>query len=250
MGAGALLQPAQSPPRLIGVVAALPLEARCLVGRRLAPDERVELNHRAGWVQLGGIGREKALDAAQSLLEAGAAALLSWGTAGGIDPALGAGTLVLPQNVIGADQSVYPVDGAWRERLQDRIAKHVASCDGSLVESFVVFTRPSQKQALAKKSGAVAVDMESAAVAQVAQQAGVPFMAIRVIADQAVTVVPSSALAAVDGYGQLQVLPLVLSLLTHPGELPALITLGRAFRAAQKTLSIVAKHAGPDFAIN
>ena len=232
---------------MIGVIAALPLEARCLVGRKLAPGERVELH--PGWIQLYGIGREKAFNAAQSLLEAGATALLSWGTAGGLDPALNAGTLVLPQQVISANQSVFPVDGEWRNRVQQRVAQHVATSSGTLLESLSVFTHPSQKQALAKRAGAAAVDMESAAVAQVAQQAGVPFIAIRVIADQAITAIPSSALSAVDAYGRLQVLPLVASLLAHPGELPALITLGRAFRAAQKTLSTVAKQAGPGLGI-
>ncbi|MGH8709780.1 MAG: hypothetical protein ACREVA_00405 [Burkholderiales bacterium] len=232
---------------MIGVIAALPLEARCLAGRKLAPGERVELH--PGWIQLCGIGREKALNAAQSLLEAGATALLSWGTAGGLDPALSAGTLVLPQQVIGANQSVFPVDSEWRNRVQQRVAKHVATSSGILLESLSVFTHPSQKQALAKRAGAAAVDMESAAVAQVAQQAGVPFIAIRVIADQAITAIPSSALSAVDAYGRLQFLPLVASLLAHPRELPALITLGRAFRAAQKTLSTVATLAGPSLGI-
>ena len=234
---------------MIGVVAALPLEARCLVGRMLAPDERVELSHGEGWIQLCGIGREKALRATQSLLDAGATALLSWGIAGGIDPALGPGTLVLPQHLIGANQSIFPVDGAWRSRLHGRVGGHVATCSGSLLESLSVFTHPAQKLALAKRPGAAAVDMESAAVAQVAHRAGVPFMAIRAIADQAITAVPSSALSAVDDFGRLQILPLVASLLAHPGELPALITLGRAFRAAQKSLSIVAKRAGPGLGI-
>lgn len=234
---------------MIGVVAALLLEARCLVGRKLAPNERVELHHSAGWIQLCGIGREKALHAAQSLLDAGATALLSWGTAGGLDPALGAGTLVLPQQVIGADQSVFPVNSEWRNRLQGRVAGHVATSSGFLLESLSVITHQSQKQALAKRVGAAAVDMESAAVAQVAHQTGVPFMAIRVIADHAAATVPSSALSAVDAYGRLQVLPLVTSLLAHPAELPALITLGRAFRAAQKTLSTVAILAGPGLGI-
>ncbi len=234
---------------MIGVVAALPLEARCLVGRKLTPDERVELHHAAGWIQLCGIGRGKALHAAQSLLDAGATALLSWGIAGGLDPMLSAGTLVLPQQVIGADQSVFPVNSEWRNRLQGRVAGHVAISNGTLQESLSVFTHPSQKQVLAKRVGAAAVDMESAAVAQVAHQAGVPFMAIRVIADHAAAEVPSSALSAVDAYGRLQVLPLVASLLAHPAELPALITLGRGFRAAQKTLSIVATLAGPSLGI-
>ena len=232
---------------MIGVIAALPLEARCLAGRKLAPGERVELH--PVWIQLCGIGREKALNAAQSLLEAGATALLSWGTAGGLDPTLSAGTLVLPQQVISADQSVFPVDSEWRNRVQQRVAKHVVTSNGTLLESLSVFTHPLQKQALAKHAGTAAVDMESAAVAQVAQQAGVPFIAIRAIADQAITAIPSSALSAIDAYGRLQFLPLVATLLAHPGELPALITLGRAFRAAQKTLSIVARQAGPGFGI-
>jgi adenosylhomocysteine nucleosidase len=234
---------------VIGVIAALPLEARCLVGRKLVPGERVELHHSAGWIQLCGIGREKALHAAQLLLDAGATSLLSWGIAGGLDPTLKAGTLVLPQHVISADQNVFPVDGEWRSRLQDRVAGHVATSSGFLMESLSVITRLSQKQALAKRAGAAAVDMESAAVAQVAHQAGVPFMAIRVIADHATTTVPSSALSAVDAHGRLQILPLVASLLAHPAELTALITLGCAFRAAQKTLSTVAKLAGPGLGI-
>ena len=232
---------------MIGVIAALPLEACSLVGRKLAPGERVELH--TGWIQLCGIGNEKALNAAQSLLDAGATALLSWGIAGGLDPALSVGTLVLPRNVISADQNVFPVNGAWRSRLQDRVAGHVATSSGFLLESHSVITHLSQKQALAKRIGAAAVDMESAAVAKVAHQAGVPFMAIRVIADHATTTVPSSALSAVDDYGRLQILTLVKSLLAHPAELPALINLGSAFRTAQKTLSTVAKLAGPGLGV-
>jgi len=234
---------------VIGVVAALPLEARFLVGRMLDPAERAELRDCAGWIQLCGIGREKALHAAQSLLDAGASALVSWGTAAGLDPALAAGTLVLPQCVIGADEYMFPVDQAWRSRLHDRVAGHVATSGGLLLESLSVFTHPSQKKALAKRAGAAAVDMESAAVAQVANQVGVPFMAVRVIADQAMTAVPLSALAAVDDFGRVHVLRLVASLLAHPEELPALIVLWRAFRAAQRTLSTVAEQAGPGLGI-
>ncbi|HYA20780.1 MAG TPA: hypothetical protein VEG25_09075 [Burkholderiales bacterium] len=234
---------------MIGIVAALSVEARCLVGRTLAPNERVQLPGSNGWIQLCGIGRGKALRAAQSLLEAGATALLSWGTAGGLDPELSAGTLVLPQQVIGADRRVFPVDEAWRSRLEQRVSGHVATCSGLLLESLSVFTHPSQKQSMAKQPRAVAVDMESAAIGQVANRGRVPFIVVRAIVDQAITPIPSSAMSAVDEYGRLQIMPLVAALLTHPGHLPALIALARAFRAAQKTLSTVARHAGPGLGI-
>ena len=40
---------------------------------------------------------------ARSLIEAGATALASWGMAGGLDPALSAGAILLPSEVLGPD---------------------------------------------------------------------------------------------------------------------------------------------------
>ena len=229
---------------MIGIVAALPLEARCLLGRKVKPGERISLND-AGWIQVSGIGREKALHAAHSLLDAGATALLSWGVTGGLDPKLVPGTLVLPRQIHAADQNRFPVDEAWRSRIHTCVARHVMVSDGALIEGLSVIAGPAQKRALAQASGAVAVDMESAAIVQVAKQAGVPFVAVRAVVDTADMTLPRSAIRASDEYGRLHITKLLFSLLAHPADLSALIGLGKSFRAAQATLQTIARLAGP-----
>jgi adenosylhomocysteine nucleosidase len=54
---------------------------------------------------------------------------------------------------------------------------------GRFVTMDRVLTHASQKQILGKRTGAVAVDMESGAIGQVAQQHGVPFLIVRAISD-------------------------------------------------------------------
>ena len=229
---------------MIGIVAALPLEARCLLGRKVKPGERISLDD-AGWMQVSGIGREKARSAAYSLLDAGATALLSWGVSGGLDPQLLPGTLVLPRQIHAADRNLFPVDEAWRRRIHACVFRHVRVSDGALIEALAVIASPAQKRSLAQASGAVAVDMESAAVGQAAKQAGVPFVAVRAVVDTADSTLPRSVLRANDEYGRLRIAKLLFSLISHPADLGALIGLSKNFRAAQATLQITARLAGP-----
>ena len=86
--------------------------------------------------------------------------------------------------------------------------------------------------------------MESGAVARVAQEAGVPFMAVRAIADSADMAIPQGSLGALDEFGELNLLRLFKGLIRHPLELFDMIRLGWNFRAAQVTLSKVARLAG------
>ena len=195
-------------------------------------------------LQISGIGAKRAHLAARTLLEKGATSLLSWGSAGGLIPGLSPGSLVLPKNIIAVDGSVYPVAATWRESLRAQLKEKVNLHEGLLVESITVVTRPEEKVTLFQQTGAIAVDMESAAVAAEAQGAGVPFMAIRAVADPVGITLPQSALASFDESGKLTPWRLLKALAKNPIELFALIRLGRNFRAAQSTLSIVARLAG------
>jgi adenosylhomocysteine nucleosidase len=170
--------------------------------------------------------------------------LLSWGSAGGLIPGLSPGSLVLPKNIIAVDGSVYPVDATWHESLCAQLKEKVKLHEGLLAESMTIVTRPAEKVTLFQQTGAIAVDMESAAVAAEAQRAGVPFMAIRAVADPVGTTLPQSALASLGEFGKLRPLRLLKALAKNPVELFALVRLGRNFRAAQSTLSIVARLAG------
>jgi adenosylhomocysteine nucleosidase len=86
--------------------------------------------------------------------------------------------------------------------------------------------------------------MESAAVATEAKNAGVPFIAIRALADPAGMTVPQSALTALDELGGSRLVKLLKALARNPVELFALFQLARNFRAAQSTLADVARLAG------
>jgi adenosylhomocysteine nucleosidase len=113
-----------------------------------------------------------------------------------------------------------------------------------LAESGTVLRSSEEKRALVERTGAMAVDMESGAVARAAQGAHASFMAIRAIADSANMTIPESSLGAVDEFGELNVLRLLKELISRPFELFAIIRLGWNFRAAQVTLAKVARLAG------
>jgi adenosylhomocysteine nucleosidase len=201
-------------------------------------------------MQLSGMGPRRAGAAGKNLLGHGATALLSWGSAGGLVPALSPGSLVLPGKVIGIDESSYSTDPAWHRRLLDRLKDSLDLHQGSLAESVTALKSPAEKRSLFERTGAIAVDMESGAVAKVAREAGVPFMAVRAIADPASMAIPQSPLGAVDAFGELRLPTLLNGLIKHPAEVFDMIRLGWNFRAARVTLSKVAHLAGSHLLIS
>ena len=226
-----------------GIVTAMVSEARILAKGPIVPGELIFLPEGA-MLLLSGIGANRARVAAQALIEKGATALVSWGSAGGLMPALSPGRLILPERVLAEDQSLYPVDPFWHERLYNRLKGYVDPHRGDLAQSTVVLASRSEKAALLLRTGAVAVDMESASIAQVAKEAGIPFMAIRAITDGAEMDIPHGALDSIDEFGRVRLIGLFSFMARHPVELLALVRMGRNFRAAETTLSKVALRAG------
>jgi adenosylhomocysteine nucleosidase len=227
---------------------AVTAEARSLVKQSIANGELVHLPD-GTILSVSGMGPRRAAVASRALLENGATALLSWGCAGGLDPKLSPGGLLLPKTVITSDQILYHVDATWHESLCNRLKGHVAFQTEPVVESATVVRTPAGKVILFRKTGAIGVDMESAAVAAVAQEVGVPFMVVRAVADSADTTIPDSALNAVDEFGRLSLLKLIQGLAKDPTELLALVRIARNYRAAQRTLAAVARLAGNNLLI-
>lgn len=222
----------------------MPPEARCLANRRPQPGELIELPGRV-WIQLSGIGPRRASRAAESLLDRGAKALLSWGTAGALTDTLQPGSLVLPKRVLTANGDAYEVDAGWRARLAECLEDQLASNEGPLLQSSTVVTDVTQKAQLFERLGAVAVDMESAAVAAVAAQTGAPFIVIRAVADAVHTPIPQDLLGAIDAHGKWRLSALAALLLKRPRALVDCMRLLRDIRTAYATLTQVARLAGP-----
>ena len=105
-----------------------------------------------------GIGAAAARKASRSLIEEGCTALLSLGMAGGLDPALKAGAVVIAERVVTADGRSFVTSEPWRKAL-------VEACDSASVSAIAgserVVTSIEEKQNLRRHTGAAAVDMES-----------------------------------------------------------------------------------------
>ena len=189
---------------------------------------------------VSGMGAAAAASGARQLVDAGARALLSWGVAGGLDPALPAGALFLPGEVISADGVVYQTAREWRERLATAVASCHPVTGGRLLTSRRPLGSAADKSIAFSETGAAAVDMESAAVAEVARAQGLPFLAVRAIVDTANDPLPMAAIAAASE-GSVKLSRLLGALARAPADLPALIRLMWRYRAASRSLAAVAR---------
>jgi hypothetical protein len=107
---------------------------------------------------------------------------------------------------------------------------------GTLFGSPGPVVHPHAKAELHRRTGAVAVDMESHIVGAVAAAHGLPMAAIRVVTDPAERALPASALAAMRPDGTVDVTAIIWSLLRRPFELPALMRVAFDAKAARVTL--------------
>lgn len=230
----------------LGIVAPLPSEARCLTGARHRTGERIELGPGVA-IDLSGVGAERARRSAERLVAAGARALASFGCAGGLAPDVRVGELLLPVAVLDPSGSSFETDGAWRSALAALVGP---VREGTLVESPRVLKTAEQKREAFRSTGALAVDMESASVAAVARAAGLPFVAVRAVCDDATMSVPRATLLAVDADGNLRLGALAKALVERPRELLAIARLDLGFRSAQRTLRGVARDAGVRLALD
>jgi len=221
-----------------GVVTALGAEARTLGSSAKRSDGLLKLGD-GMLAAVGGMGPEAAGRAAEQLVEAGATALVSWGMAGGLDPALAAGTICVPSVIMAEDGTTYTADLHWRELTTAAIAARRCVVGGKLLTSKRAIEDAAGKAAAFEQSGAAAVDMESTAVARIAAAHAFPFLAVRVIVDTANDTLPGAVRAAA-GLPQLRMSRLVLGILRSPGEFAALLRLATRYRTAIRTLTAVA----------
>jgi adenosylhomocysteine nucleosidase len=164
-------------------------------------------------------------------------ALVSFGVAGGLDPALRPGTILVPHEVL-TDSHSTRTDQALGRRLGTPSPIIMFGSD-SIVGSVAA------KSALFESTRAVAVDMESGAVARVAARHGIPFAVLRAICDPAERDLPPAALIPPNRHGTIRLGRVLGSVLRRPRQLPSLPALAadameahRALRAAVTQLRL------------
>jgi len=214
---------------MLGIITALPIEARSFSKQSLKPGDVISLSDNC-LLAISGMGFERAQKASEVLITRGATQLLSWGTAGGLAPNLQAGDVVVPEKILFKDKE-YFADKDWHKEFKQEFNT------GSIVFSENILTSVHDKQDLFSKYHAVAIDMESAAVAEIAQKHGLPFLALRFIVDASNEVLPSVVLDALSDDGQVNHVRLLKNLLLKPKEIFALIHLAKSFSKAQKSMN-------------
>jgi nucleoside phosphorylase len=232
--------------RHIGVVIALEAEARALTPRKLRLGLVEDLDGGVR-VQVCGMGPAAAAAAALALAESGVAALAIYGVAGALDPGLLSGALLCPRMVLDQHGARYAVDPAWRLRLAARLGGQTL-LDHTLLTVAEPLLTPQAKAEARREFKAAAVDMESAAVAEVAQSQGLPFLALRAIADSAQDSIPPPLAGAVDRWGRAKPGAVATALLSHPLLIPRLPHLASTMNRACATLRRAAQAAGPGLA--
>ncbi|MBB4265118.1 hypothetical protein [Roseospira visakhapatnamensis] len=218
------------PDAPVGVVTGLTSEARALAGvaglrtRCLGP------------------GPDTAEAAARALLAEGAGALVSAGICGALDPALRPGDVILPVRVADRHQEAraWPVDAPWHGAAMARLAADVRPSTGVLLGSDRAVASVEGKRHLAARTGAVAVDMESHAVARVAAAAGVPFLVLRTVADTAGDALPPWLAGMLNRDGTPNAGVALRRLLAGPWRLAGLLRLAARSRAAERALTAAA----------
>ena len=179
----------------------------------------------------------RAETAAREFATAGAAGLISFGIAGGLDPALEPGDLILAEGVRLPDEDVISTQASWRTAFA---AAAAGTADGMIYGSDLAVSRTDDKARLFTDYGVRAVDMESHGVARAAREAGLPFLIVRAIADPADRTIPPAALAGLGPDGEQRPFAVMLAMLRNPAQVPALIQLARDAKTAMRRLAAAA----------
>ncbi len=200
-----------------------------------------------------GPGQLRAAAASHALVDLGAGALLSFGVAGGCNPDLPSGAIVLARGIrdLSTDSTgdIIYTNRGWQRRLKSLLLGNVLLEEGLIASVAKPASDPQFKSLLYQDGAAAAVDMESAAAARVAMKAGIPFMALRVIVDTADSAVPPAALAGMMPDGTTRAAPVYRALLHRPQDIPGLINIGLSDVKARKSLRHAAAIAAPLFGV-
>jgi adenosylhomocysteine nucleosidase len=177
-----------------------------------------------------GIGPNAASATCKALLEEFSPSLfVSVGLAGAISSSLKVGDVILPEKTINTETGrVFPVTATG------------PTLAGALLSSPTVLSVSQKREAAAHHHG-IAVDMEAAAVAEVAASAGIPFLAVKAISDEANFEMPPFE-KFVRADGTFSTGPFLASAALRPQWWPRMLRLARNSRRASEALCARLRH--------
>jgi adenosylhomocysteine nucleosidase len=198
-----------------------------------------------------GIGVHRAAETARRAFELipGAELVVGTGVVGALSGGLKPGDLVLSDRILTIDadgqvarQVTVVGDAHIRAAGRSLAAAGIAYSSGAILTAQRVLATGAEKRRAKESTGAIAVDMETAAVAAEAAARGLPFLAIRAVLDEVDDEVVGAAMA--DDDGNVRPLAATSYLIRNPAtmlKLPRMIrNLSRATAAIADALTAIA----------
>lgn len=178
--------------------------------------------------------------AAGAIRAARPSAVLAVGFAGGLDPRLRVGELVLGDPVVDptAPGHWWPAVGLASAAVAAARRAGLVLHAGPVLSVSEAEATPAGKAIAAGQSAALALDMESAGFARAAAEVGVPFVAVRVISDAAGDRLPDEPWRLVTADGRAPLGRALGYLARRPLALPTLVRTG--LRARRGALALAA----------
>jgi hopanoid-associated phosphorylase len=166
----------------------------------------------------------------------GCRAVLSFGIAGGLDPSLNAGDVVVATGIVHAGQR-WPAHPALSDQLAATLAAGgIASKRADIAGVDAALLHADDKTAMRLATGAAAVDMESHVACEFAARHGLVFAALRIICDPAARTMPAVVANALRPDGGVDHLAVLADLLRKPTQLVTLPRLANEARASFRAL--------------
>ena len=225
----------------IGLVCALALELspffdRCDKVRKYSGGKFVFRGGRFGDIRIVNVqtrvGFAKVRQATQSLIEAHTPPwVVSTGFCGGLLPEMKVGDIVMADSLVDTHGHELTVD--FKPPLDQPPGMHV----GRLVTTDEMVRTVKAKQELADAYGAVAVDMESLAVAQVCRETKTRFLAVRAVSDDLSADLPPEVLSVVGSSGSIRIGAALGAVWKRPGSVKEMWQLHESARKAAERLA-------------
>jgi adenosylhomocysteine nucleosidase len=162
--------------------------------------------------------------------------VISFGVAGGLDPSLKSGDVVVATEVLAGDTRWLAGLPLNEEMIASVALGRRRVVRGGLAGVEQMVAAQALKAALRLATGAAAVDMESHIAAAYAAKAGLPFAALRVISDPASRALPALAMSALKPNGDIDLRKILRGVARNPTTLRALVSTGIDFNRALKSL--------------
>jgi nucleoside phosphorylase len=239
----------------IGLIVALPREIPAGFVRIRSHDEKAVLPFvayqyktmpRQLMAAQVGIGQKRAAEKTrQFIAQFSPSALVSVGFAGGLNPSLARGTIVIATGLVPPHASQGRLDAC--KVLVDQLHASAQAVGlpvhlGSVVTAPRVVAEATAKAALWRACRAEAVEMEAAGVVKAAREHKLPWAAVRVIVDSAADTLPAACLSILDGDGRASMKALAGALCRSPSILWPLLTLMAGSARAHRYLSRLFAH--------